>query len=212
MPDALVTLVRVFMDHSNMWGGARGASRLKNPTLPDLSARVSIKHLDHILVGRRTGISTKIVSGGIPPAMEGVWAEYQNHGYDTQRLVRDDAWRERGVDHTIIGHMWRLLALHQTAPTLLILASGDGKKNEFGTSFYEILREVLTRDKCSSWRVHLASFDWAYPNAHNLGSPTSSKMKDLVTSSDRGEFTNLFEHYDKVVYHKEWTPLKPGAV
>lgn len=212
MPDNLITLVHVFIDHSNMWGGARGASRLKDPNLPELSARVSIRHLDRVLCPHRAGLSTKIVSGGIPPGMEGVWAEYQEHGYDTQRLVRDDAWRERGVDHTIIGHMWRLLALHQAAPTRLVLASGDGKTNEFGTSFYEVLHEVLSRDKYATWRVQLASFDWAHPNSQNLRSPTATKMKRLVTSSDRGEFINLFDHYDKVVYHKEWTPLKPGIV
>jgi hypothetical protein len=211
MPGELVTLAHIFIDHSNMWGGARGASRLKNPTCPDISARVSIKHLDRLLVGRRSGVSTKIVSGGIPPGMEGVWAEYQNHGYDTQRLVRDDAWKERGVDHTIIGHMWRLLALHQSAPTLLVLASGDGSKNEFGTSFQEIIREVLTRPQYISWKVLLATFDWPFPNSQNLRSPTSGKMRTLVKSSDRGNFLNLYDHYDKVVYHKEWTPLKPGA-
>jgi hypothetical protein len=209
VPRNSVTLVHVFIDHSNVWGGARGASRLKDPKMPDLSARISIKHLDRVLVGSRIGLSTKIVSGGIPPGMEGVWAEYQSLGYDTQRLVRDDAWRERGVDHTIIGHMWRLLALHQSAPTLLILASGDGKTNEFGTSFFEIVREVLTRSQYESWRVQLASFDWAYPNSQNLRSPTSSKMKKLVNSSERGVFLNLDDHYEKVVYHKDWATLKP---
>ena len=105
-----LTLIHIFVDHSNIWGGARGASRLKDPKVPDISARVSVRHLHRILGGERQGVSTKIVSGGIPPGMEGVWAEYQRYGYDTPRLVCGDNWKERGVDHTIIGHMWRLLA------------------------------------------------------------------------------------------------------
>jgi len=206
-----VTLIHIFVDHSNVWGGGRGASRLKDPKLEDLSARVSIRGLDRILGGVRQGVSTKIVSGGIPPGMEGVWTEYQNHGYDTQRLVRDDQWKERGVDHTIIGHMWRLLAKYRDAPTLLVLASGDGHTNEFGTSFLEVLEEVLDRGKYDTWQVHLASFDWEYPNEAGLRSPTSSRMKRVIEKSERAKFINLFDAYDKVVYHKEWTPLKPGS-
>jgi hypothetical protein len=141
--------------------------------------------------------------------MEGVWAEYQRHGYDTQRLVRDDKWKERGVDHTIIGHMWKLLAQNQNAPILLVLASGDGKTNEFNTSFYEILREVLQHTRYESWQVNLVSFDWDYPNKANLRSPTSTRMKQLVAGAERGTFINLFDHYDKVVYHKEWQPVGP---
>lgn len=208
----VITLAHIFVDHSNIWGGARGASRLKEPKLPEISARVSIKNLDRILAGRNVGVSTRIVSGGIPPGMEGVWAEYQSHGYDTQRLVRDDKWKERGVDHTIIGHMWRLLAKYRDAKTSLILASGDGKQNEFGTSFYEILHEVLGRGYYNLWNVTIASFDWPYPNLANIRSPLSSKIQRLVQGSDRASFVNLFDHYDKVVYHKDWTPLKPTAV
>jgi hypothetical protein len=38
-----------------------------------------------------------------------VWDEYQRCGYASQQLFRDDKWKERGVDPTIIGHMWRLV-------------------------------------------------------------------------------------------------------
>ena len=106
MPPERLTLIHIFDDHSNIWGGARGASRLRTPKIPDLSARVSNRNLHRMLGGERQGVSTKIVSGGIPPGMEGVWGEYQHFGYDTQRLVRDDNWKERGVDHDH-RHLWR---------------------------------------------------------------------------------------------------------
>jgi hypothetical protein len=194
-----------------MWGGARGASRLQHPDLPDLSARISVKKFDRILTAKRGDVVTKIVSGGIPPGMEGVWTEYQNLGYDTQRLVRDDKWKERGVDHTIIGHMWRLLAKHRNETSLLILASGDGQENEFGTSFFEVLDEILIKEENSSWQVCVASFDWEYPNSAKLRSPTSSRVKKLVENSTRGSFINLFDHYNEVVFHKEWLPVKPAT-
>ncbi len=205
-------LTHIFIDHSNMWGGARAASRLKDPREPELSTRIRIWRLDQILGGKQVGVSTKIVSGGIPPGMEGVWTEYQKQGDDTQRLIRDDHWKELGVDHTIIGHMWKLLAMHRESPTRLVLASGDGKQNEFNTSFIEVLRGVLTHDRYESWQVHLASFDWEYPNAQKVRSPTSTKMKTLIDQSDRGMFINLTDHYDKVVFHKAWTPMKPKTV
>ena len=38
-------------------------------------------------------------------------------------------------------------------------------------------------------------------------------MKRLIQKRpDRAKFINLFDAYDKLVYHKEWTPLKPGTV
>lgn len=201
MSKNLISLIHIFVDHSNLWGGARLASRIKHPQTPNDQARVSIRHLDSALGGRREGMCTKIASGGIPPGMESLWAEYQRFGYDTQRLFRDQHWRERGVDHSIIGHMWRLLALHEKSPTVLVLASGDGKKNEFGTSFYEVLREVLRHSKYDSWTVTLASFDWRTPEDSRLNSPTSTKMRRLVEDSGRGTFINLMD-YDKLVYHQ----------
>jgi hypothetical protein len=105
--------------------------------------------------------------------MEGLWAQYQEHGYDTQRLFRDHNWKEHGVDHTVIGHMWRLLARYRDTPTTLILASGDGKTNEFGTSFCEVLHEILTKPIYTNWSVCLASFDWKYPADATFRSPTN---------------------------------------
>ena len=197
----ILPFVHVLIDHSNIWGGARAASRIKDPNLPEKQARLSIRKLDRVIGGQEKGMSTKIVSGGIPPGMEKVWSEYQGQNYDTQRLFRDLQWKERGVDHSIIGHMWRLIALHSTAPTLLILASGDGKKNEFGTSFYEVLQEILTHKKYDSWQVRLASFDWDASVA-NVSSPTAKKMRSIVEKSARGEFINLVDHYDQIVYHE----------
>ncbi len=199
----------IFVDHSNMWGGARLASRILSPDQPDMSARVKIRELDTVLGGRRQGTSTKIVSGGIPPGMEGVWAEYERCGYDTQRLFRDEHWKERGVDHSIIGHMWRLLAKAREAPTHLVLASGDGKINEFGTSFYEVIKDVLTRQEYGAWSVTLASFHWP-DSTHNVRSPTNSRMRRLVEESSRGEFVNLHDFFDRVVFHRAWEE-RPGA-
>ena len=195
-----ISLIHIFVDHSNIWGGARGATRVRRPEVQDDHARVSVRRLDAILGGRRQGVTTKIVSGGIPPGMEPLWEQYARHGYDTQRLFRDKQWKERGVDHTIIGHMWRLMAKFRTAPTILVLASGDGKQNEFNTSFYEILQEILRHRDYESWSVHLASFDWRTPEDSPIRSPTSRRMRKLVDDAPRGEFINLMDHYDPVVY------------
>jgi len=92
-----------------------------------------------------------------------------------------------------------------------VLASGDGKENEFGTSFVEVLFEVLRHDTYKTWDVTVASFDWEYPNAANVRSPTSAKVKNLVDASPRGNFLNLFDHYSKLVYHKAWKPLRGGG-
>ncbi len=203
MADKPATPIHVFIDHSNMWGSARLASKVRQPDIPDALARISVRNLDLALGGRREGVTTKVVSGGVPPGMEGLWAEYARNGYDTQRLFRDEHWREHGVDHSIIGHMWRLLALQANVPTILVLASGDGKENEFGTSFHEVLREILGNERYASWKVELASYDWNYPNPADVRPPTSSKMRRLVEGSPRGKFINLMDSYDNIVYHEK---------
>lgn len=201
MAHEILPFVHIFVDHSNVWGGARAATRIRDPNVADHRARISVRNLDRILGGSGKGLSTKIVSGGVPPGMERVWAEYQKSNYDTQRLFRDLQWRERGVDHAIIGHIWRLVALHQKSPTVLVLASGDGKRNEFGTSFYELLYEILKHQRYSSWHVRLASFDWDAVATH-VSTPTARKMRRIVEDSERGEFINLMDHYPRLVYHE----------
>jgi hypothetical protein len=191
----------IFIDHSNIWGGARLASRIQDPKKPEADARLSIKKLNHTLGGTAGHVATRIVSGGIPPGMETVWTEYQSCGYDTQRLIRDSNWKERGVDHTLIGHMWRLATKSRTAPTNLVLASGDGNANDFGTSFLEILELVLGDEHYNSWSVTVATFDWDR-NLTGVPTPTSSKVRNLIAKSPRGALLNLFAHYKTLVFHK----------
>lgn len=195
----VIPLRHIFIDHSNIWGGARLASKIRAPKISDIRARVSVRTLDKLLSRGKKGITTKVVSGGVPPGMEVVWTEYQKVGYDTQRLFRDANWKERGVDHSLIGHMWRLLAMHHASPTTLVLASGDGKTNEFGTSFLEIIKEVLTHSRYETWRVELASFHW---EGEKFLSPTNRRMMQMVADSSRGEFVNLYDSYATLVFHQ----------
>jgi hypothetical protein len=210
-----MTLTHVFVDHSNVWGGVRLAAKIHDPDKPEHRARLAVRKLDDVLQARRQGVSTKIVSGGIPPGMEAVWEEYQNCGYDTQRLFRGKDWKERGVDHSIIGHMWRLVSLYREAPTILVLASGDGKKNEFGTSFLEVLEEILKSGRYPEWKVELASFDWRIPEDATFNSPTARKVRQLIERSPQARFVNLFEHYKKLVFFQSdsaaWKARHGGA-
>jgi len=209
-----IRLIHIFVDHSNMWGGARLAARMRDPKQLEDRARIAVRKFDDVLKGRRQGVSTKIVSGGIPPGMEPLWAEYQTCGYDTQRLFRGTDWKERGVDHSIIGHMWRLLTLYRDAPTTLVLASGDGKTNEFGTSFVEVLEEALQSTRYPEWRVELATFDWVYPNDRGVRPPTATKIRNLIQKSPKATFINLMDSYSKIVYFQKDSPewhVRKGA-
>jgi len=177
MGDA-IPLIHVFIDHSKVWGDARAAYRIHHPKINDARARIRVKNLDRLLINKRKGVTTKIVSGAVPPGLEGMWMEYQKAGYATQRLFRDAHWREHGVGHSLIGHMWRLIARHQASPTVLVLASGDGRSNEFGPSFIEVVQDILTHSKYESWNVEFASFEWPYEDGKTpLASPTNQRMK-----------------------------------
>ena len=178
---------------SNLWGSARLATEVRDPTVREISARISIAKLDVIIGGRKAEVRTKIVSGGIPPGMEGLWEEYQRRNYDTQRLMRDTRWKERGVDHTIIGHMWRLVAQHRHDRTRLVLASGDGKKNEFGTSFYEVLHDVLKSEDFAT-RLILSNMTlsrWVIRLRKDRGYPTMSLGRSWFQRNYQRAFTTL---------------------
>ena len=200
MPDT-ISLRHIFVDHSNIWGGCRLASQWLSKPEPEWTARVSVRNLDTILGGRKLGTSRKLVSGGIPPGMESVWQEYERAGFDVNRLFKDHSnWIECGVDHNIIGHMWRLMAKHENDPITLVLASGDGRVNEFGTSFREVLERACSASHCPHWKIELFSFDWQTPNKRSICSPTKKKLRSLIENSPKGTFTNLLDHFDKVVY------------
>jgi hypothetical protein len=89
MDDGATMQRHIFIDHSNIWGGARLATRILDPTKNEADARLSIKRLNRVLGGTSANVATRIVSGGIPPGMETVWTEYRSCGYDKQRLIRD---------------------------------------------------------------------------------------------------------------------------
>src|SRR5439155_1179660 len=103
---------------------------------------------------------------------------------------------------TIIGHMWRLLARSRSHPITLVLGSGDGRTNEFGTSFFEVIDAVLATTDYPNWTVELASFDWPLDGSHTIHPPLKTKLKKLVESSPRGKLINLMDHYANIVYHE----------
>jgi hypothetical protein len=202
MPD-LISLRHIFVDHSNIWDGARLASQWLGRQEPEWATRISVKSLNVILGGKKLGTSSKHVSGGIPPGMEPVWTEYQKAGFDVNRLFKNHTdWTERGVDHNIIGHMWRLVAKEESSPITLVLASGDGRTNEFGASFIEIVERVCSQHHCPNWKLELYSFDWDTPNGRNINSPTKKKLKSIVEKSPKATFCNLLDSFDDFVYYK----------
>lgn len=202
MPDP-ISLRHIFVDHSNIWGGARLASQWLRRAEPEWTTRISVKNLNVILGGTKIGTSRKLVSGGIPPGMEPVWTEYQKAGFDVNRLFKDHTdWTERGVDHNIIGHMWRLIAKEEASPITLVLASGDGRTNEFGTSFIEVVERVCSPQHCPNWKLELYSFDWETPNERKICSPTKKKLRAIVEKSPKATFHNLLDSFDKVAFHK----------
>ena len=203
-----VSLRHIFVDHSNIWGGARLASKWLGRSEPEWTTRISVKNLNIVLGGTKLGTSQKLVSGGIPPGMEPVWQEYQRAGFDVNRLFKDHVnWTECGVDHNIIGHMWRLLAMHESSPITLVLASGDGRTNEFKTSFLEVVQRIVNPSHCPKWKLELYSFDWASPNSSGINSPTNKRLRKLVEDSPKSTFINLVGHFDAVTYYQPDLPV-----
>lgn len=45
MANERITLTHIFIDHSNMWGGARAALQVKDPHLDERGARINVRAL-----------------------------------------------------------------------------------------------------------------------------------------------------------------------
>ena len=143
MSHELVGLRHIFIDHSNMWGGDRLASRIKNASIADETARISIKTLDLLLGGKKVAHQPTIVCGGTRLDGEGLW-QCTVH-VDT--TLRDCSEGPTGRNEVWTMQLIRHIFSSSNAPRF---SSTSGTcfwrrflVNEFATSFYEVIEDTV---------------------------------------------------------------------
>lgn len=177
-----MTSVHIFVDNSNIFGGAQKAARRIEKVLSYHCVRIDYKRLFRILGHNRTDSNKgcSILAGSVPPANEALWGYAQRAGFDTKLLKRvekdDGKLGEQSVDETIhlmIAQELLKSAVAKKMPGTIVLATGDGKRSEIGTSF----REQVSLAADLGWGVEIWS--WRDPLARALRD-TRLKFPGLV--------------------------------
>lgn len=156
--------VHVFIDNSNIFNGARRTAGKLEPTAHWLAVRVYYKHLFTLLEGSRE-VATRALAGSVPPGNDDLWNYARDAGYNTDLLkkVENDEGHlgEQGVDEVMHAKIAGVL-LDYDPPQELVLATGDGKVSQFGTSFVQQVERAAKR----RWSVELWS--WEHGLSPNL--------------------------------------------
>lgn len=152
----------LFIDNSNMIGGAQRTAAVSEAHAPWQSVRIYWKHLFALIEEQRGG-QTKLLAGSVPPGNEELWQYARDFGYNTDLLKRVEAEDGRMVEQAVdeILHLKVANALlDYTPPQTLVLATGDGKESDYDTSFPGQAERALKRGwhvEVWSWQVQLSN-------------------------------------------------------
>jgi hypothetical protein len=147
----------IFIDNSNIFGGAQRTAQALEPGAVELSVRVYYKNLFALLEDGRE-VKTRVLAGSISPGNDQLWDYARKYGYniDLLRKVEDNKGRssEQSVDEMLHLRIANAL-LDYDPPQTLVIASGDGQENNRDASFPLQIQRALKR----GWDVEVYSWD-----------------------------------------------------
>ena len=127
----------VFIDNSNLFGGAQRAATTLEPGAVWLAVRLYYRNLFRLMEGT-DGVTSRVLAGSVPPGNEGLWENARQNGYDTDllRRVENDDGRlvEQAVDEMLHLKIANAL-LDNPGNHTLVIGSGDGRTSTWNTSF-----------------------------------------------------------------------------
>lgn len=181
----------VFIDNSNIFGGAQKALKTYEPDIPWPAIRIYYKNFFKLIEGSDKAV-TKILAGSMPPGNDDLWEHARNCGYNTDLLKRieqdDGRLAEQGVDEILHLKIANVL-LDYDPPQKLIVCTGDGQQSTCNTSFTEQIERAIKR----KWSVDI----WSWK------AQLSNKLRRLehntITSVTLNE---LDPYYSKVTFIK----------
>lgn len=196
-----MTRTHIFLDNSNIFGGAQNVAKLKEQA-PWPCVRVDYQQLFRLLLHGKSNRRTSMLAGSVPPGNEALWEAARSAGFDTTllRRVDSDTGRlvEQGVDEAIHLRIATIL-LDETEPGVMVIATGDGKTTEQGSSFTQQVRRAAKR----GWDVEI----WSW----------SASLSPLLRNT-RAEFPKqvkvfkLDEWYHSIVFLKGGTYSVNGEI
>jgi hypothetical protein len=147
----------IFVDNSNIYGGAQRVAGTIEPNVHWLSVRIYYRNLFR-LIEEGQDLVTRVLTGSVPPGADPLWQTARDLGYNTDllRRVEQDDGRlvEQGVDEMLHLKMANAILDHDP-PQTLVIASGDGLVSKWETSFPGQAERALK----GGWNVQVWS--WA---------------------------------------------------
>jgi hypothetical protein len=145
----------IFVDNSNIYGGAQRASEILEPNALKMSVRLYYRNFFNLIEGPE--VATRVLAGSVPPGNEPLWQTARDLGYDTDLLKRveqdDGSLTEQAVDEMLHLKMANAM-LDFDSPQTLVIASGDGRESNWQTSFPEQAQRALR----IGWNVEVWSW------------------------------------------------------
>jgi hypothetical protein len=163
----------IFVDNSNIYGGAQRAAAKLEPGAVSMAVRVYYRNFFQLVEAGGADIATRALAGSVPPGSEPLWQTARDLGYNTDLLkrVESDTGRlaEQAVDEMLHLKIANTL-LDYNEPQTLVIGSGDGRVSDFDTSFPGQAERALKRGwtiEVWSWSEQLtrayAALQDAYP-------------------------------------------------
>lgn len=149
----------VFIDNSNIFGGAQSMSARVEKHVPWPALRVHFRNLALLVEGGQQ-VGSRVLAGSVPPGNDDLWNYARDMKYETnllRKVERDDGrMGEQGVDELLHLKIANLL-LDSDDAQALVLVTGDGRVSQFGTGFALQAERALKR----GWQVEI----WSWKSA-----------------------------------------------
>lgn len=146
----------IFIDNSNIFGGAQRAALTIEPGALRESIRIYYRNLFQFIEGNHN-VETRVLAGSVPPGNDNLWNYARNSGYNTDLLKKvekdDGRLGEQAVDEILHLKIANVLLDYKGSHNL-ILATGDGRTSKYGTSF----AHQATRALKEGWNVEIWSW------------------------------------------------------
>lgn len=179
----------IFVDNSNIFGGAQRAAKTLEPDVPRQAVRVYYRNFFSLLEHGHGAVKTRILGGSVPPGNEALWDYARKAHYNTdllKRVVSDDGRLvEIGVDEIL--HLKIANVVHDyKVPQTLVLGTGDGARSTYGTSF----RDQAVRALGRGWSVRV--YSWR--------DQLSNKFRELVCDTVDMRIIELDDYYQSLTF------------
>ena len=145
----------IFIDNSNVYGGAQRAAGTLEPAVLWMSVRVYYKNFFKLIEGNSA--LTRVLAGSVPPGNDALWQTARDLGYNTdllKRVEQDDGRLTEQADDEMLHLKIANALLDYEPPQTLVVASGDGRDAQFSTSFPGQVERALKR----GWNVEVWSW------------------------------------------------------